>query len=72
MIGDKIEACPECDSHNIRQRQPACRDTGTTKSYRCTICTHSFDDPIIRPKLAAGPKAESILKRLGVDPEEQL
>jgi|AntRauMinimDraft_1070381.scaffolds.fasta_scaffold00157_6 transposase-like protein len=70
MIGDDIEVCPDCDSHNIRQRQPSHFDTGTTHKYRCTTCKARFDEPVVRPKKSESASAQTILKRLGVDLQE--
>jgi|GEM_PF-6164642 len=58
--GGTIPVCPECDSHDIRQRMSGSIGNSTAPdaaTWKCQVCGHAFDDPIERaPEQSQKPR----------------
>jgi len=52
--GGTIEACPECDSGQIRQNRGGYQGPATDSEYVCEDCGARFDEPNERAKKATG------------------
>ena len=74
MSNDTITVCPQCDSAALRHRTGGSmfREPSEHK-HRCKDCGHEFDNPNRREsQLEDSHTPETILKRLGVDPDEAM
>jgi len=57
MTDNTVNACPECDSTELRVR--ATRE----RTYKCKDCGTTFDDPVIRESRRGGVSAETMIQR---------
>lgn len=69
---DMINACPECDSHQLSRRGSSIRGRNPSDEgkWRCADCGNVFDDPNIREaRSTTHPKIGLAVKLLEIGKE---